>query len=351
MAAGRTQPVCAASVLREGEPSSALTRAADEYLGYLAIERGSSGNTVESYGRDLRRYLAFLADRGIVLPEDVTREVIEEHVRALDEVGLAPASIERAISAIKGFHRFMVTEQICETHPTADLMLPKKPERLPDVISREQVFRLLDEHLYEWHGDASQRRGQLAKASLTRDQAILETLYGCGLRVSELCDLDLGDLYLDEEMLRVFGKGSKERVVPVLGSAKRVLQTYLGEARPVLADGRPGTAAVFLNARGGRLTRQAVHGIVEKYGSYAGIEGLHPHTLRHSYATHLLEGGADLRIVQELLGHASVSTTQLYTHVDRSHVRAVYLEAHPRAHVQNGLQQLAPPMKEAHHEA
>ena len=175
MAAGRTQPVCAASVLREGEPSSALTRAADEYLGYLAIERGSSGNTVESYGRDLRRYLAFLADRGIVLPEDVTREVIEEHVRALDEVGLAPASIERAISAIKGFHRFMVTEQICETHPTADLMLPKKPERLPDVISREQVFRLLDEHLFEWHGDASQRPRPSSRRS---------TAAGCASRSS-----------------------------------------------------------------------------------------------------------------------------------------------------------------------
>ena len=304
-----------------------------DYRSWLRFERSMSPNTIEGYGRDLRRYLAFLADRGITQPQDVTRQVVAEHVLALQEVGLAPTSVERAVSACKGFHRFMVAEHICEEHPTADLMLPKKPERLPDVISREQVFRLLDEHLFEWHGDASKRRGQLAKASLTRDQAILETLYGCGLRVSELCDLDLGDLYLDEEMLRVFGKGSKERVVPVLGSAKRVLQAYLDEARPVLVEGRAATPAVFLNARGGRITRQAVHALVEKYGSYAGIEGLHPHTLRHSYATHLLEGGADLRIVQELLGHASVSTTQLYTHVDRSHVRAVYLESHPRAHL------------------
>ena len=322
-----------ASVRREGEQPTALTRAADEYLGYLSVERGSSPNTVESYGRDLRRYLSYLAGEGITRPADVTRQVVEAHVRALDDVGLAPASIERAISAIKGFHRFMVAEQICENHPTADLLLPKKPERLPDVISREQAFALLDEGMFEWHGDASTRKGQLAKASLLRDQAILEVLYGCGLRVSELCGLDAGDLFLDDEVLRVFGKGSKERVVPVLGSAARVLSSYLAEARPVLVSGRPATPAVFLNARGSRMTRQAVHAIVEKYGSYAGIDGLHPHTLRHSFATHLLEGGADLRIVQELLGHSSISTTQLYTHVDRSHVRAVYLESHPRAHV------------------
>ena len=322
-----------ASVRREGEQPTALTRAADEYLGYLSVERGSSPNTVESYGRDLRRYLSYLAGEGITRPADVTRQVVEAHVRALDDVGLAPASIERAISAIKGFHRFMVAEQICENHPTADLLLPKKPERLPDVISREQAFALLDEVMFEWHGDASTRKGQLAKASLLRDQAILEVLYGCGLRVSELCGLDAGGLFLDDEVLRVFGKGSKERVVPVLGSAARVLSSYLAEARPVLVSGRPATPAVFLNARGSRMTRQAVHAIVEKYGSYAGIDGLHPHTLRHSFATHLLEGGADLRIVQELLGHSSISTTQLYTHVDRSHVRAVYLESHPRAHV------------------
>ncbi len=320
-------------VLREGETATPLSRAADEYLGYLSVERGSSANTVESYGRDLHRYLVYLADQGVTRPDEVTQEVIEDHIRALDEVGLAPASVERAISAIKGFHRFMVAEHICENHPTADLRLPKKPERLPDVISREQVFTLLDERMFEFHGDASGRKGQLAQASLLRDEAILETLYGCGLRVSELCGLDLGNLFLDDEMLRVFGKGSKERVVPVLGSAARALSRYLEVARPVLSEGRTPTAAVFLNARGGRITRQAVHALVEKYGSYAGIEHLHPHTLRHSYATHLLEGGADLRIVQELLGHASVSTTQLYTHVDRSHIRAVYLEAHPRAHV------------------
>ncbi len=328
---------------RDGEQSNArssaraiptpLSRALDDYLGYLAVERGSSPNTVESYSRDLRRYLADLADHGITHPDDVSREAVEAHLGALDELGLAPASIERAVSACKGFHRFMVTEQLTENHPTSTLTLPKKPDRLPDVISREQAFALLDERMFEWHGEGESRRARVQEATLRRDQAILETLYGCGLRVSELCGLDLRDVSLDDELVRVFGKGSKERLVPILGTAARAMGRYLEEARPQLVSGRAPSPAVFLNARGGRMTRQAVHALVKRYGSYAGIDDLHPHTLRHSFATHLLEGGADLRIVQELLGHASISTTQLYTHVDRTHIRMVYLEAHPRAHV------------------
>ena len=318
------------------EPPTALSRAADDYLGYLSIERGSSENTVEAYGRDLRRYLAYLAGEGITEPDEVTTAAVEGHIRALEEAGLAPTSIERAVSAVKGFHRFMVNEQLTEVHPTADLVLPRKPDRLPDVISHEQAFALLDEKMFAWHGGRTSRRERLGEAALKRDQAMLEVLYGCGLRVSELCGLDTGDVFLGDELLRVYGKGSKERVVPILGTAARALAAYLEQWRPVLAEGHPVTPAVFLSARGTRITRQAVHGIVERYGSYAGIEGLHPHTLRHSCATHLLEGGADLRIVQELLGHADISTTQLYTHVDRAHVRMVYLESHPRAQVKTG---------------
>ena len=157
-------------------------------------------------------------------------------------------------------------------------------------------------------------------------------LYGCGLRVSELCDLEVRGVLLEDELLRVFGKGSKERVVPVLGSAHRALKAYLYEARSLLLK-HGQVSEVFVNARGGRISRQSVHKLVANYGRVVGIEGLHPHTLRHSFATHLLEGGADLRSVQELLGHVDISTTQLYTHVDRSHIRDVYLEAHPRAHV------------------
>ena len=312
-----------------------LEQAIDEYLDYLAIERGSSPNTIEGYGRDLRRYAAYLAGLGITRPEDVTRGAVAEHVKALQEVGLAPTSVERAVSAVKGFHRFMVAEHICEEHPTADLPLPKKPARLPDVLSREQAAAMLEEANFAYGDDPAKtpRRNAVARASLQRDRTILEVLYGCGLRVSELCGLDLREVMLDEEVLRVLGKGSKERGVPIMGSAARAMGEYLESWRPVLAEGHAPSAAVFLNARGGRISRQSVHAICERYGRiYAGREGLHPHTLRHSFATHMLEGGADLRVVQELLGHASISTTQLYTHVDRTHIRMVYLEAHPRAH-------------------
>lgn len=294
-----------------------LETARREYLGYLAVERGSSGNTVAAYGRDLRRYVSWLAELGVSDPEDVTRELVEAHVAELTETGLAPASVERAVSAIKGLHRFMVSDGICSAHPTSDLPLPAKPARLPDVISVEDAGRLLDQPFPR-------------TPTGLRDRAVLEVLYGCGLRASELTGLDLRAVLLDEELLRVFGKGEKERVVPILGTAAEALGAYLERGRGALEGRRP-TQAVFLNARGGRLTRQSVHAIVEKYGRVVGIRGLHPHTLRHSFATHLLEGGADLRAVQELLGHANVATTQLYTHVDRSHIRRVYLAAHPRA--------------------
>ena len=294
-----------------------LAQALDEYLSYLAVERGSSANTVSSYGRDLARYVGWLAERGVRDPEDVTRRLVEEHVADLVDAGLAPASVERALSAIKSFHRFMVADEICAELPTSDLPLPAKPERLPDVISVEDAARLLDQPFPS------------TPAGL-RDHAILEVLYGCGLRVSELTGLDQRMVLLDEGLLRVFGKGEKERVVPVLGTAADALGAYLDRGRGALVGRRP-TDAVFLNVRGGRISRQSVHAIVEKYGRVVGIKGLHPHTLRHSFATHLLEGGADLRVVQELLGHANIATTQLYTHVDRSHVRRVYLAAHPRA--------------------
>ena len=296
-----------------------LARALKEYLNYVAVERGCSRNTVLAYGRDLRSYVLGLRDEGVTRPDEVTRDFIERHVSRLRESGLSIASVERAISAIKGFHRFMVAERITTAHPAADLPLPKKPSRLPDVISREQAARLLDQPFPE-------------TAAGQRDRAILEVLYGCGLRVSELCGLDLRRVMLDEQVLRVVGKGDKERVVPIVGTAARALDDYLEHWRPELVSARVSTSAVFLNNRGRRLSRQSVHTLVARSGAVVGIEGLHPHTLRHSFATHMLEGGADLRIVQELLGHADISTTQLYTHLDRSHLREVYLEAHPRAH-------------------
>ena len=296
-----------------------LERARQEYLSYLAVERGSSKNTVAAYERDLSRYLAWLAERGVREPNDVTRELVQDHVAALAGAGLAPASVERAVSAIKGFHRFMVSDEISDELPTEDVPLPAKPARLPDVISRDEAERLLDQPFPS------------TPAGL-RDHAILEVLYGCGLRASELCGLDERAVLLDEGVLRVLGKGEKERVVPVMGAAEAALVEYLERGRGALVGRRP-TSAVFLNARGGRLSRQSVHAIVERYGRVAGIRAQHPHTMRQSIATHLLEGGADLRVVQELLGHANIATTQLYTHVDRSHVRRVYLAAHPRAYL------------------
>lgn len=286
-------------------------------MGYLAFERGSSSHTVEAYGRDLERYVKALEEKGVTEPDDVARPLIEEHLEHLAEEGYAPSSVERALSAIKSFHRFMLQEEISSVSPAAALPLPKKAERLPDVLSVRQVLALLDQPFPK-------------TAAGQRDRAIIEVLYGCGLRVSELTGLDVGAVSLEDEVVRVIGKGSKERLVPLMGSAHKALAEYLSDWRGELVSSRSG-AAVFLNVRGGRISRQSVFAIVERAGRVVGIDGLHPHTLRHSFATHMLQGGADIRIVQELLGHSSIQTTQLYTHLDRSHLRMAYLSAHPRA--------------------
>lgn len=303
---------------------SALERARIEYLDYLRVERGSSKHTVEAYGRDLAGWVSWLAnERGVVDPEGVCRADVESYAAHLHEKGRAASSVERAVSAIKGFHKFLYTDGLAPGLPTADVRLPKKPERLPHAISVAQAFELLDQPFP-------------ATPQGNRDHTMLEVLYGCGLRVSELCGLDTTECYLDEGFLRIFGKGSKERLVPIVGSALRCLSEYLALVRPALQgsavkagdNGR----AVFLNARGGRISRQSVHHVVERAGVAVGIAGLHPHTLRHAFATHMLAGGADLRALQEILGHSDISTTQIYTHVDREHLREEYVLAHPRAH-------------------
>ena len=294
-----------------------MEEAVKEYLGYLRVERGSSPRTVEAYGRDLRDYAAFLAGRGATRPDDVDRALIAAYEADLIERGYAPASVKRRVSVVKGLHRFCLREGLAAANPADALPLPKVPERLPDVLSAAQVGRLLDAL------DDPSPRG-------LRDRALCEVLYGCGLRVSELTGLDGDAVFLDEGFLRVTGKGSKQRIAPIAGAASRALARYLAEGRPALARaGSPG--AVFLNARGGRLSRQSAHAVVARAGRALGVTDLHPHTLRHSFATHLLEGGADLRVIQEILGHADVSTTQIYTHVDRTHLQAEYAAAHPRA--------------------
>jgi integrase/recombinase XerD len=293
----------------------------DDYLGHLAVERGASPNTLSAYGRDLAEYAAFLEERSVSGPDEVSREDVTAFIGTLRARGLAPSSIERKVAAVKGFHRFLVREGLTQNHPTARIPLPKVPERLPDVISIEDADRLLAQPFPD--GPAG-----------LRDRAILETLYGCGLRVSELVGLDVADVDLEGGFLRVLGKGNKERGVPIAGMASHAVDAYLKRGRPFLRPSRAissGASSVFLNTRGGRLSRQAVFRMVRTYGGRVGLEGLHPHTLRHSFATHLLEGGADLRALQEMLGHADISTTQVYTHVDRRHVREEYLSTHPRA--------------------
>ena len=293
-----------------------------DYLVCLSAERGLSHATVDSYRLDLEDYLSYLHARGIDSFDDIRREFVTDYLEDLRRRDYAPSSVERHIAAAKGLHRFCVVEGITSVDPISSVALPKVPSTLPDVVSIEQMADLLDQEFPD------------TPAGL-RDRAVLELLYGCGLRVSELVGLDFANLMLEEGLVRVHGKGDKERVLPVMGAAASTLAVYIRDGRPLLRCSTVGRAqdkdAVFLNRRGGRLTRRSVMTLVESYGRKAGISGLHPHTLRHSFATHMLQGGADLRMLQEMLGHSDISTTQIYTHVDLSHIREEYMAAHPRA--------------------
>jgi integrase/recombinase XerD len=298
----------------------------DDFLSYLTVERGASPNTIAAYRADLKRYAVFLGECGAPTVDTVTRDDVAAWMGTLRVAGAAPRTIERRVAAVKSFHRFLIREGITTNHPTAALPLPKVPERLPDVVSIRDIERFLSQPFPQ---------GPVGH----RDRAMFEVLYGCGIRVSELTGLDLRDVDLAEGYLRVLGKGRKERVTPIAGAAAAALQDYLTHGRPFLRTkhgaSRQHPDAVFLNVRGGRLTRATIHALVHSYGGRVGLD-LHPHTLRHSFATHLLEGGADLRALQEMLGHADISTTQVYTHVDRSHLREEYLSTHPRARIRSG---------------
>ncbi len=303
--------------------SKKLSQALRLYLQYLLVEKGAAHNTICAYRRDLESYCSYLEDQGCLDPACVESSHIERYLQEMMQAKKARSSVARAGAAIKDFHEFLQEEGIAEHHPAALIDLPKKDLRLPDTLSISQVNALLEQAFPN-------------SAAGKRDHAILELLYGCGLRVSELIGLNKDQLYLEESFIRVFGKGSKERLLPIGASAQKALSLYLDTARSLLHTKKEGLAgqdpeAVFLNQRGKRMTRQAVFDLVSSYGERVGIEKLHPHSLRHSYASHLLGGGADLRVVQELLGHADISTTQIYTHVDRTHIQEEYLSAHPRA--------------------
>jgi integrase/recombinase XerD len=304
------------------DPTSVFAR---RFLDHLTVERGLSVNTLAAYDRDLRRYVAFLDQRGIERPDEIDASDVRSFVASLSasthgpaEAPYSSASVVRTLSAVRSFHRFLVRDGVLTTDPTSDVRRPRLPRSLPKAIPLGDVERLLaapDE----------------ATASGARDRAILELLYGAGLRISELTALDVDDVDLEEGSVRVLGKGGKEREVPVGRHAREAVSAYLVRGRPLLAGPRS-RGALFLNTRGGRLTRQSCARILESHVRAAGIERrVTLHGLRHSFATHLLEGGADVRVVQELLGHASVATTQVYTLVTKEHLREVYYTAHPRA--------------------
>lgn len=317
---------------------SSLSSSVSLFLDYLMVERGYAKNTISAYARDLARYIDFLKTRQITDPASISPQDIEAFLSLLFEEGRSAATVERNVSAVKGFHKFMVGEELCKNHPSADIRLPKKPLHLPSVLTQDEVAHLLDDPFQKelMPQPTPRKNGSCSytkQALFYRDKAILELLYGCGLRVSELCGLSLANVSEDSELIRVIGKGSKERVIPILGQALASFVCYRDNWRRYLYNPSKSGDAAFLSSRNTAISRQAVFALVEHYGRIVGISGLHPHTLRHSFATHLLEGGMDLRVVQELLGHASIATTQLYTHVDLTHIRSEYMHAHPRAHL------------------
>jgi len=305
--------------------SSPLTRSTRGWLDHLQVERGAADNTLTSYRRDLSRYTRFLGSRGISDPAIVREPDVTDFLATLrqgtpEQPALSASSAARTLVAVRGFHRFLVLEGVTDSDPAAGVAPPKVPKRLPKAISISDVESLL---LAASMGDTP---------AALRDRALLEVLYGAGARISEAVSLDLDDVDLQQGSVRLFGKGSKERIVPLGSYAREALTAYTVRARPPMALRGKGTPALFLNLRGARLSRQGAWAAIHVAAERAGLQDtVSPHTLRHSFATHMLDGGADVRVVQELLGHASVTTTQIYTMVTVQHLREVYAEAHPRA--------------------
>jgi integrase/recombinase XerD len=296
-----------------------LESALQRFSYYMRLERAMSQNTVDSYQLDLRRYLGFLNERQISDPSEVRYPDISIFLGELKSCGLAASSISRCVSALKHFHRFLLAEQITANDPAEQLVSPTLGSALPEVLSQDEMNAILE---------APETSTPLG----LRDKTLLETLYASGMRVSELTGLTLGQLILDAGLIRVIGKGDKERVVPLGSIAIAWVEKYLSSARPRLQKHGKVSEFLFLNNRGNGLSRMGVWNIVKKYAVMAGTKkDVHPHTFRHSFATHLLDGGADLRSIQEMLGHADISTTQRYTHVTREYLKEVHRTFHPRA--------------------
>lgn len=293
------------------------------YIHFLNLEKNSSGNTIASYKHNVGRYINFLESKKIVSPENITEEIVSSYLKSLSKLLLSARSISQNISAIKGFHKYLIGDEITKNNPAQDLTTPRLPKNLPEVLTLPEVDLILAKP------DTTQPLG-------TRDRAILETLYATGMRVSELLILKQSDINAEFGVVRVFGKGSKERLIPIGRSALEWIKKYKENVRINLTNVQKrlqhkSSDVLFLNARGKQMTRMAVWNIVDRYTREARIEKpVHPHTFRHSFATHLLEGGADLRAVQEMLGHSDISTTEIYTHIDKEYLKEVHKTFHPR---------------------
>lgn len=289
----------------------------ESFQDFLALEKGSSKSTAEAYQHDLLRMAVYSRTQGITQVIELNHTVLRNYLYHLKDLGLSASSIRRNVSAVRTYFRFLADENVIVSDPSERLEMPKKWRTLPEVLTVEEVVKILD-------------APSLDEPFVFRDRAMLEVAYGAGLRVSEWITLEVKNVFFDEKVLRVFGKGSKERLVPIGRKAVAEISIYLRELRPRLEKGK-GQGVLFLNARGEPLSRMGAWKILRKYVDAAGItKRVTPHTLRHSFATHLLEGGADLRAVQEMLGHADISTTQIYTHVDREYLRNIHKQFHPR---------------------
>lgn len=297
-----------------------MQKALMDYLTFLKLEKGLADNTIKSYERDLKLYLDYLDDEKIESLEEVDRYTILNFLAALRESGRAKNSIIRMVSSLRKFHEFLIMEQITQVNPMQYIETPKKAKDLPKVLSQSEVEALL-------------AQPDLTTPVGVRDRTILEVMYATGMRVSEICDLKMDQLRLSLQLIQTRGKGNKERIVPLGSQACKWLGKYLDGARKILDEqNKEPSEYVFLNYRGGSLSRQGIWKKVKKLCLEAGIQkDISPHTLRHSFATHLLENGADLRIVQELLGHSDISTTQIYTHISKQRLHKVYQDHHPRA--------------------
>ncbi|TFB12057.1 site-specific tyrosine recombinase XerD [Candidatus Marinimicrobia bacterium MT.SAG.3] len=289
-----------------------------DFFIYLRMERNLSENTISAYSIALKRYIAFLTDRGIKKADEVTYDVVEGMFTELSSLGLSARSVAQNLSALKAFHRFLEDEDISKKDPTQNFQTPRMSKKLPQVLEYSEIKSILNSV------DSSSLIG-------IRDRTMFEVLYGAGLRVSELINLIIGNIFKEEGIIRVIGKRSKERIIPLGEEAFRWIGLWLSDARPQLAKMGSSGDYLFLNARGKNMTRDGFFKLFKKQIEKAGIEKeVSPHTFRHSFATHLLEGGADLRSVQEMLGHVSISTTQIYTHLDREYLKEVHKSFHPR---------------------